>query len=870
MSFITLLTLLLTNQSFALTVPTIHNPFKSQLVSSNPALSSVYFPSPSSLLLQNTSNALPALRVPPNWSFSIGFSGDTFLPGEGESFVDLSLLVQLDNGNPIPNWLIFNSEIMTLSGVAPAAAEYNIIRMIATTGNASVSDSFIFIVSPHDIAIISPFKTHNITTGTPFSLIVDDLDSILVDDLPYNMSSHLSYAGASSPQFSMVVNTSTSSWMSWDSAAFSLQGTGPQSEERLILPVAVSASFPDQHFSLNTHLTLNVFTSYFNSSWLPAQHIVPGSSLNLDITPFVISKARSDLGWMLSFVNYSSSMSWITFDATRLSLSGTVPKNLTDNLRISLMAQHLDRHLMNTITLDLIVDQDNVGTNQVGKARPTHFMSSKIFKRVLGISLVASGQALISGYLLSRRCKSHKPKMDSAVSGVAYKYQASKSNSRGPIQRVFDNFSISSSPRVGGRFSKTKDIFDAIRNRFRGERLALVDRLGRSQQHGFPDSFRDIWQKAQDVKAASTTLHGPRAASSRRSQKREPYVRDGSLQTAKHLFTPSSPCISHSQLQFTQYSQAYSDNHSRPPNPVPGSSSSSNDILPPVPSKTNAESPRMKAGDFLANKRKAALKSSTSNSDSDKVSSSTMNMNKARSLKTSPHRRSSFGSSLPTLKEENQNLDPKVVGGQHRNLPVHPHFGDSSLEEVGHKSDKSNVNPNRTEHSLERTHPVNRPTHSHNYRKKGSVEPDSPNPSTEEYFGSASNESVIIANTGPKVTTRLTGKPANATSLTISVPSVYSEDPTASSSFPISSYSIAARQPFTFTLETTNSRVERPVPKQHNGAELPPWLRFDTSTNEFWGVTPDVKKGNAINVEIDIWDPKTENVIAGADVEVLG
>lgn len=120
--------------SFALTVPILHNPLKLQLVASNPALSSVYFPLPSSPLLYNMSKSAPALRVPPNWSFSIGLSGDTFLPGEGDSFDDLSLFVQLKNGDPVPHWLKFDSSIMTLDGIAPPDDQSNTIMVMASVG----------------------------------------------------------------------------------------------------------------------------------------------------------------------------------------------------------------------------------------------------------------------------------------------------------------------------------------------------------------------------------------------------------------------------------------------------------------------------------------------------------------------------------------------------------------------------------------------------------------------------------------------------------------------------------------------------------------------------------------------------------------
>lgn len=119
---------------FVLAIPVLHNPLKSQLVPSNPALSSVYFPLPSSVLLKNMSNlgALPCLRVPPSWSFSIGLSGDTFLPEGGDSSSDLNISVQLEDGNPVPNWLRFDPGLMTLNGGTPIEMHSNTIRVMAS------------------------------------------------------------------------------------------------------------------------------------------------------------------------------------------------------------------------------------------------------------------------------------------------------------------------------------------------------------------------------------------------------------------------------------------------------------------------------------------------------------------------------------------------------------------------------------------------------------------------------------------------------------------------------------------------------------------------------------------------------------------
>lgn len=262
--------------------------------------------------------------------------------------------------------------------------------------NVSMSDSFILIISPHDMAITTSFKSRNITTGLPFSFVINDLENIIIDNSPLN-TSMLNSENRISPtnfNFSLGLDTAAFPWMSWDSSAFSLHGTGPLSEGHHVLPITASAFFPNQHLSLRTNLTLNVFTSYFNISWLPPRHILPGSLLKFDLTPFSVSEARNDPEWTLS-INGNSSTSWIAFDPARLSLEGTVPQNITDNLQITVVAQHTVHNLTNCIFLDLIVDQDGANTDRVKGKRLSHPTLGKVLKGVLGVGVAVLGVIVI-------------------------------------------------------------------------------------------------------------------------------------------------------------------------------------------------------------------------------------------------------------------------------------------------------------------------------------------------------------------------------------------------------------------------------------------------------------------------------------------
>src|SRR5882724_2418194 len=115
------LPLFLSSFALAAATPILSSPLASQLVPNNPAISSAFLIPPTSSLLVNTSASSPALRVPPSWSFYIGFNGSTFLPSPGDTQT-LSFSAQLENGEPLPDWLEFSGETITFGGVAPKQA----------------------------------------------------------------------------------------------------------------------------------------------------------------------------------------------------------------------------------------------------------------------------------------------------------------------------------------------------------------------------------------------------------------------------------------------------------------------------------------------------------------------------------------------------------------------------------------------------------------------------------------------------------------------------------------------------------------------------------------------------------------------------
>ena len=146
--------------------PTLNVPLETQFRQSNPSLSSVFVLDSTSALFAGR----PALRIPPSWSFSIGFQSNTF------SDVIRYAVSQTDGSAP-PSWLRFDNVSSTLSGVAPhiRASDPPVVvplslHGIDQNGFSSVKSPFDVVVAAQELRSVRPLPTINVTTAAPFNL----------------------------------------------------------------------------------------------------------------------------------------------------------------------------------------------------------------------------------------------------------------------------------------------------------------------------------------------------------------------------------------------------------------------------------------------------------------------------------------------------------------------------------------------------------------------------------------------------------------------------------------------------------------------------------------------------------------------------
>lgn len=294
-----------------------------QFNSSNPSLSSVFVLSPNSALA--TSN--PTLRIPPKWSFSIGFEYDTFV-ADGDVFYAASQV----NGSDLPDWIIFNPEQITFDGVTPQLENATASQRVSLALHASDKEGYTAAALPFDIVVAahemslatSSLPTINITASTPFNISLtspDDFVGVLIDGQPVQ------------PSDIIDLNIDTSQYVSWlryDDRTRTLSGQPPDDLDNGVhnpLPVALTSSVNQ---TLRTNVSLAIDPSFFTTANLQPILVEPGHNIQFALTPFFSNKTglgqKADVNLTAEF-DPQNAGNYLRFDPLSAQLLGTIPNN---------------------------------------------------------------------------------------------------------------------------------------------------------------------------------------------------------------------------------------------------------------------------------------------------------------------------------------------------------------------------------------------------------------------------------------------------------------------------------------------------------------------------------------------------------------
>ncbi|KAI0083474.1 hypothetical protein BDY19DRAFT_998538 [Irpex rosettiformis] len=319
-------------QTMSTAPPKLHRPVDEQFRLPNPSLSSVFLVSEqSSLRSHKTSGSFlaedpaPALRIPPKWSFSVGFEYDTFVLEENSDAPVYYAVLQRD-GSPLPTWVKFNTETITLNGVTPAPGlvTYLALSLHASDkeGYSGMSLPFDVYVASHEVSLSgSSLPTINVTADTPFSVSLNspaDFSGILLDGEPIKPTNIST----------LQIDTSFyGSWLEYNTNSRTLSGTAPKDGGNpTLLPVTVATTV-NQTFE--TNVSLAVVPSYFSADTLQPILVQAGDDIHFNLKEFFSNASSQDDVSLSAAFDPDNSTKFLSFDPPSAALSGTIPKNFS-------------------------------------------------------------------------------------------------------------------------------------------------------------------------------------------------------------------------------------------------------------------------------------------------------------------------------------------------------------------------------------------------------------------------------------------------------------------------------------------------------------------------------------------------------------
>ncbi|KAF7370655.1 Importin N-terminal domain-containing protein [Mycena sanguinolenta] len=375
--------------------PTLHTSVADQFYDGNPSLSSVFLLSPHSAL----ETPDPALRIPPSWSFSIGFAPDTF-SAENSLFY---YALQAD-GSPPPEWMEFNSKILTLNGVVPhndGLESPSVISLVLhgsdQEGYSAQRQPFDIIIAAHDLGQLNDMPTINVTQSTPFkfSLASYDFSGIFIDEKQPITLPNISF---------LSIDTSACDWVAFDNASWILSGNPPSDlGTTSSLPLTIGSSFNQV---LQTNMSLAVVKSYFATPSCSTLTIGDDREVKFDLTPYFSDTLCGDATLSAAFSPEGDD--YLSFDPTSATLSGTIPDTSSvSQIDVTFTAYCHLLHSTSHITLPIAVLSASA-TNTKGSHHPINFSTAAHKKLVLAFGIMFSVIGVVCAlgafFALFRRC----------------------------------------------------------------------------------------------------------------------------------------------------------------------------------------------------------------------------------------------------------------------------------------------------------------------------------------------------------------------------------------------------------------------------------------------------------------------------------
>lgn len=260
------------------------------------------------------------VTVPPRWSFSLGWNGNTFKRAEGGKrlFYD----ARLKNGQALPQWLEFSNSTFTFNGVAPSGGVFPIV-VTGTDfwGYKAATSEFILAVGGGDaVELAGQWQPINTVARSKVDYKID--------------TSTVTVGGKNVDAAALKVNALLSNfhWLSFDNKTNTISGTTPDDLVNgtvvpMDLPVSLASANASNTLSYLAYTKLNILPYFFTNFTLPHGKAAVNETFAYDLSPYIVADSPS----INATVIPAEAAKWLTYYYENRTLVGTPPGNITYN-----------------------------------------------------------------------------------------------------------------------------------------------------------------------------------------------------------------------------------------------------------------------------------------------------------------------------------------------------------------------------------------------------------------------------------------------------------------------------------------------------------------------------------------------------------
>lgn len=250
-----------------------------------------------------------ALRIPPGWSFSLGFQQYTF----ATSYYSKIYYTAYETGTTtIMNWLVFDNNTVTFDGVAPVrVGEYSVTLFGSTVfGYGDITQTFRLSVGYHSFELLGN-NLPGLNTSTLDSVAYTiPLENVKLDNVTVNATDLTS----------ITVGLTAYPFLSYAPTTRLISGTVPTGLIGLngSIPIVLTDNFGD---TITTTLPILVLSSIFTTNTIPTQNLTAGLPFSIDLARYASSR---EANYSVAIIP-TTAVQWLNFNTTSLLLGGTPP-----------------------------------------------------------------------------------------------------------------------------------------------------------------------------------------------------------------------------------------------------------------------------------------------------------------------------------------------------------------------------------------------------------------------------------------------------------------------------------------------------------------------------------------------------------------